>query len=573
MSRSKFRKPSSVCVLSFALLFPFVAAVNPASASTTQTSLQLALNPSPQALLLSDVSTVSQNFTVKDVEVPVTSTSTWSPNWFGFAFCWPGIGGGFSAASPSCGQLGYFVRNKQGNKVEVNFSFTIHKALGFEYTSSMNNDHFCYQRESDQDVMVSGTRTKYTVCYQNVLLHINQEYKMTIERARNSENTYFASLTNIRTADVVRTSQIKVHGNDTRSSLFNVVNQLSYFGDARCDRMPIFEVEVSPIYSSSGIKATQYFERGLNNPWLEGCQFAKFGRVSAENYVLGIGGDSPRWIAGSNSGNPTPTPTPRPTSPTTSPTPVPTQNPGNNVPSAPTFSAVNFSGNTVKIDVNLGNAGPDKVYLVAPALGISSGFPILGTIIGNVASWVIDFGRLTGVNMIPLEIVSEKDGVLSKPLRGTYQAPQFANLAVSTRVPEAPTKFTSRVIGTSAVITVETDQRPGALASEVYLFSNSLGISKNKALKGDVVGSKALIEVPIRASMAGKKYPVTIYYKNSVGESKPLSETLAIPAAPSIPSIPTVIPAPKVAKTVICTRAKQTRAFEGDFCPKGWNKR
>jgi len=571
MSSSVLTNSKRIFLVVLALLLQTIVAIAPAPASNTQTSLQLALNSSPQALLLSDASSVSQNFTVKDVEVPTTATSTWSPNWFGFAFCWSGISGGFSAASPSCGQLGYFVRSKQGNRLEVNFSFTLHKGLGFEYTSPMNNDHYCYQRESDQDVVVSGTRTKYTVCYQNVLLDINQEYKMTIERARNTDNTYFASLTNVRTSESTRTSQIKVFGNDTKSGLFNVVNQLSYFGDARCDRIPVLQVEVGPVYSSSGIRATQYFERGLANPWLEGCQFAKFERLANESYLLGLGGDSPRWIANPNPVNPTPSPTPRPTNPVA--TPTPTQNPGNNVPATPTFSLVNFSGNTVKIDVNLGNTSPDKVYLVAPALGISSGFPILGTIIGNVASWVIDFGRLAGVNMIPLEVVSEKDGVLSKPLRGTYQAPQVASLATSTRVPEAPKNFTSRVIGTSAVITVETDQRPGALATEVYLFSNSLGISKKKALKGDVVGSKALIEVPIKASMAGKKYPVTVYYKNSVGESVPISETLSIPAAPSIPSIPTVIPAPKVAKTVICTRAKQTRAFEGDFCPKGWTKR
>jgi len=75
--------------------------------------------------------------------------------------------------------------------------------------------------------------------------------------------------------------------------------------------------------------------------------------------------------------------------------------------------------------------------------------------------------------------------------------------------------------------------------------------------------------------MLGKKYPVVIYFVNSKGESKPLNGTLAIPSPKKAPSIPRVIPSvPKTPpKTVICARANQTRAFDGEACPPGWEKR
>jgi hypothetical protein len=111
----------------------------------------------------------------------------------------------------------------------------------------------------------------------------------------------------------------------------------------------------------------------------------------------------------------------------------------------------------------------------------------------------------------------------------------------------------------------------GALATDAFLYGKSLGVTKTKAIRGDVIGSKVVIEVPLKASMAGKKYLVTLYLSNAKGESQPLNSTLSIPAAPKVPSIPTVLP-PKNSNTstVICVRSTQTRAFAGSKCPPGW---
>ena len=242
-------------------------------------------------------------------------------------------------------------------------------------------------------------------------------------------------------------------------------------------------------------------------------------------------------------------------------------------PNTPTFSAVNFIGNKINIVVNLGNASsrPQKVYLVAPKLGISASNPLSGKVSGNVATWAIDFDKVLGGTMIPLEIVGEKDGQKSDALTGSYQAPAV-NIA-NTKVPAAPKNFKQRIVGTSAVITVEATVKAGAIATNAFLFSKGLSVSKTDALEGEVVGAKVVFEVPIKTAMAGKKIPVTIYLANDVGDSTPLNATLTIPSAPKVPKIPTTVPKPGTTNTVLCSRASQTRAFAGTKCPPGWEVR
>ena len=251
-------------------------------------------------------------------------------------------------------------------------------------------------------------------------------------------------------------------------------------------------------------------------------------------------------------------------------------NPGNATPptkpNTPKFSGVNFAGNTINIAVNIGSSSasrPDKVLLVAPKLGISAIKPLEGRISGDTAQWSIDFDQILAGTMIPLEIVGEKNGEKSDPLVGAYQAPNLVTKV--SQVPPQPKNFKSRVVGSSALITAEVRLVEGALATDAFLYGKSLGITKTKAIKGDVIGSKIVIEVPLKASMAGKKYLVTLYLSNAKGESQPLNSTLSIPAAPKVPSIPSVLP-PKNSNTstVICVRSTQTRAFAGSKCPPGW---
>ena len=240
-------------------------------------------------------------------------------------------------------------------------------------------------------------------------------------------------------------------------------------------------------------------------------------------------------------------------------------------PIAPKFSSVSFTGNTVNIAVNIGTStqSPDKVYLVAPKLGITANNPLAGKVSGSSATWSIEFDKLLGGTAIPLEVVSERDGVRSESTTNNYLFPSFTPELTS--APPAPKNFKTRIVGNSVVITAEAEINSSSLATKAHLFSQSLGIPKSRAMEGDVVGTKILFELPLKAAMAGKRYPIMIYLSNSKGDSQPLEGTLTIPAAPR-PQKQTTAPKPTAPKTVICTRSSQTRTFTGTKCPPGWVK-
>lgn len=241
-------------------------------------------------------------------------------------------------------------------------------------------------------------------------------------------------------------------------------------------------------------------------------------------------------------------------------------------PSAPTFSLINFSDNNININVNLGESDitrPDKIYLVAPKLGFTNENPAEGTILGANASWTLSLGNLIGGSLIPIEIVGEKNGVKSDALIGSYTAP----MVTPTLAPPAPSNLTSRFSDSSAIITVSISSNESSRASAGFFFSPAMGIPKNDPLQGGIVGNKVIFEVPLKGYMAGKKYNVTVFIRNGIGESNPLITTLSIPAAPKKPSTPSVIRKPSAPKTVICVRNTQVRTFEGNLCPPGWSKR
>ena len=244
-------------------------------------------------------------------------------------------------------------------------------------------------------------------------------------------------------------------------------------------------------------------------------------------------------------------------------------------PATPSFSLINITGNKLNVSVNLGNAGasrPDSVYLVAPKLGILDSNKLFGDVSGSKASWSIDFDKLLSGAAIPLKVVGVKNGVESEPLEQDFNAPAAVDkLLTNKSAPLPPKNVKSRIVGTSAVITTESTVRTGALATSAHIFGSALGIPASQAILGEVIGTKVLFEVPLKASMAGKTFPFTIYYANEAGKSQPVQGKLLVPAAPKIPSgtikLPTQTKAPK---TVLCLKGSQTRTFAANSCPPGW---
>ncbi len=241
----------------------------------------------------------------------------------------------------------------------------------------------------------------------------------------------------------------------------------------------------------------------------------------------------------------------------------------------PSFSLVNIVGNKLNINVNLGSAAssrPDTVYLVAPKLGILDSNKLFGNVLGSKASWSIDFDKLLSGTAIPLKVVGVKDGIESDAVTQDFNAPAAIDkLLTNKSAPAAPKNVKSRVVGTSALISAEATVKSGALATQAFVFGPSIGLSKVKAITGDIVGNKVLLEIPLKSSMAGKKLPVTIYLSNEVGDSQPVQTVIIVPAAPKIPSgsikLPTQTKAPK---TIFCVKGSQTRTFAAKACPPGW---
>ena len=242
-------------------------------------------------------------------------------------------------------------------------------------------------------------------------------------------------------------------------------------------------------------------------------------------------------------------------------------------PSKPTFSLVNFSDNKINVSVNLGTGAsvPEKVYLVAPNLGASEASKIFGEISGNVAKWSLSIQKLLAGTGIPLKVVSIKNGLESDPLEGAFVVPSGLNKAlVSKSVPSAPKNIKTRIIGTSAFISAESTVKAGSVATSAYVFGSSISVSKSKALPGDLVGDKALLEVPIKPSMAGKKLVVSLYFANEAGESRPAQAIIDVPA---IPTSGFARPnQTKVPNTIFCNKGSISRTFAAKTCPPGWKK-
>ena len=235
---------------------------------------------------------------------------------------------------------------------------------------------------------------------------------------------------------------------------------------------------------------------------------------------------------------------------------------------------MSFAGSKVNINVNLGSTNrPDKIYLVSPALGITEAKRVLGKISGSVATWSVSIGSLLSGESIPLKLVSMKNGIETNVIEEFFSVPSAVKSAISGSVPVAPKNITTRIIGTSGIVTAVATLKAGALAQDAYLFGSSLGITSAKPIKGEILATKVIFEIPVDTSMAGKTFPFTVYYENDAGKSAPAAGKISVPAIPKItidaPKFPT---SPGATNTVFCLKGSISRTFAAKSCPPGWKK-
>jgi hypothetical protein len=166
-----------------------------------------------------------------------------------------------------------------------------------------------------------------------------------------------------------------------------------------------------------------------------------------------------------------------------------------------------------------------------------------------------------------------KNGIETNVIEEFFSVPGAVKSAISGSVPVAPKNITTRIIGTSGIVTAVATLKAGSLAQDAYLFGGSLGVTSAKPMKGEILASKVIFEIPIDTSMAGKTFPFTVYFENDAGKSAPAAGKISVPAIPKItidaPKFPT---SPGATNTVFCLKGSISRTFAAKTCPPGWKK-
>ena len=517
---------------------------NSSNNTTTQASHQnggVEVNWSPQVLGAKGY--LEQKFT----PLALGQVATNPPRWVGannLDFCWEKLSQ--YGAGASCGRIGWGFWSQSGDILTGNFDFALYDGVDF-VTLNATQGSTCARLGPSGNLSTANNIT----CWVGIRIIPNHTYAMKLFADTNyGDNWWQASLTNETTGEVYVLGRIKSLINDNAKKLASTVVRVSYSGVPKsCDDVPIVDTYMTNLVVNGTPSVYSGYQTGS-------CVKAIVSpnELSQGGYALRMGGEKPetRQLTGKNIQISAANTKPTSTKPTT-----------------PSFSGINFVGNKINLSVNIGsNAAnlPDKVYLVAPKLGILAGKPLAGTIAGNIATWSLGFDKSLAGLLIPFEIISEKNGVKSDAATASYQAP--ANADGTTSVPPTPTKFKSLIFGGSAVVTAEVTIKAGALATNAYVVSKELGFTSARPLKGEVAGSKIIAEIVLKSSMAGKKYPVSIYVTNSKGKSKSLAGVISIPKAPSAPKAPTT--APDQIK-VNCKKGAQERLFDGS-CPPGWEE-
>ncbi len=239
-------------------------------------------------------------------------------------------------------------------------------------------------------------------------------------------------------------------------------------------------------------------------------------------------------------------------------------------PAAPSFRSFNVQGNTLnlQLNVNLGSKAPDKVYLIAPDLGITENNKSFAKIAGAFANWSITLPSTLSGKDLKLQFFSVKDEVNSEPLDRTIRIPAATPKDVNTSVPLPAVKAKSVISTAKVVITANTQPKNNAMPRSGYLIVPDSGITAENPLLGRLSGNKIIFTLPVLPAMAGNRIKIQIYLVNEMGDSKPLNLSVLVPK-PSVPKV--VIPSTPKVQTVICKKGNQTRTFAGKACPPGWN--
>jgi hypothetical protein len=498
---------------------------------------------------------LNQNAYIEHEIIP-TATSTfidgkpfrWA-NQYHFDFCWEGVGKLMNAGT-RCGYVGFGLGSKNGANYYGNFDFAIFNSVSF-LTSKSEANVFC--NNAADGGYVNNTQTYYMGCWKGITVQMGTPYVLRVQwdssNTSSDNNWWSASLTNKNSDETITIGKIKAFGNSYMDQLNSLETVVFYQGDpAACDDVPIVDLRVLPPKSNS--TSSSYL-----NYWIAKC--VKATAIPSKDYTgyfsIRLGGKNPESRESGAKNQAT-------VSPSASNVVVKQK------PTAPIFTGIKISGNTLNINVNLSSSEPDTVYLISPKLtgGISQ--KILAEIKGDVATWAIKIDPKVVKGNVPISFFSVKRGETSAESKINYLIPTVSKTSGSViKAPSAPTSINSKLVGKELVVTARVVTSGNSATNSAFLFSNTLGIKQNQPVEGNLLNGSVVFSIPVTTANLSKKIDLNLYSENKAGKSDIARSFYLLP----VPKSPTYTNNQNTS-TVICTKGQIIRTFASKTCPPGW---
>ena len=248
----------------------------------------------------------------------------------------------------------------------------------------------------------------------------------------------------------------------------------------------------------------------------------------------------------------------------------------------------------ITVDLPSINSKPlTSAFLIAPSIGYGAANKLKATILNGKATFAIPTKALATKKLLPVQIYGSNSSGVSKTLESDLEIPESSkpssatpkasktpvakptpkNTSSNTSVPSAPTNPTYKLSGSHVIITVNAPSEAGAKPSKAYVRAPELGINSGNQIYGKLNSGRAIFDIPLTASMAGKTANISVYLSNEIGVSEPLSGEVNVP--PVIPGLKpkTVVTPSTPSNQVTCLKGDLKRTFSAKQCPPGWIKK
>lgn len=495
----------------------------------------------------------SLEFEVKPVSIsgePIPSNHPMPFTHYGINWCWQTLESLQGTEVCASIHLRPDIASFNGSRTNATLDFFFQNAIDISPLDSAVN---CELRKKS---IFLGVPTYYTTCSRRVAIEIGKTYVVQVQKSAKGVNWWVARLIEKETGERVEIGSIQTVGTLANIPLARNSISFAYTGIPKeCNDVPINDTQFTPI---RGPKGNASIVRVITGD----CGQVRFGKTNKQDgscfpafcgqYLATFGGKDTQTRNAQEYANLT-----------TSSTPENTQQISNSKPNQPSLNQINFVGNELNINVNIGNDKLDSVFLIAPQLTQEKDGRVAGRISGSNALWSLKLPPSLSGSLIPIKLVSLKSGVESDPLSTQVQVPNL-QAGESSLAPKSPQKLRSSFLGSELLVTAQIDVSGKAIPKQGFLYAPSIGVSQTKPIKAEVIGNKLIFSVPLKAKDRGKTVNYFVYSSNQAGRSPTTSGRYVVPQIPGVQA------AKPRGVTITCVKGYQLRTFISDKCPPGW---